>query len=244
MVDFCTEPDLPDMSNRQEQPVGIKAREWVGNGRVMTMEAGVKIAAAGSVLLGGVLGAMLFRHDAPGARLTVTGSTDRLVLQKQVHPSRLAGPVSGGYGGRSQLPFLPSASGKTGGQAATILTPTVPGEAPPALERDYPGAGSAVRSGWGTSIELPDATRPVRASQTHKIVDGDTLGVLAERYLGSADRYLEIFRANRDRLTSPELLPIGVELKIPPLGQRPPRSGDRIRRRSLVPIPGRSAGEE
>ena len=42
--------------------------------------------------------------------------------------------------------------------------------------------------------------------RTHKIVDGDTLPALAERYLGSADPH-EIFAANRDVLSDPELLP-------------------------------------
>ena len=49
----------------------------------------------------------------------------------------------------------------------------------------------------------------------HKVVDGDTLATLAERYLGCADRAAEIYQLNRDRLLSPELLPIGVELRIP-----------------------------
>ena len=49
----------------------------------------------------------------------------------------------------------------------------------------------------------------------HRIVDGDTLSGLAHRYLGSSGRFREIFDANRDRLQSPDLLPIGVELRIP-----------------------------
>ena len=39
---------------------------------------------------------------------------------------------------------------------------------------------------------------------------------LAERYLGSAARAEEIYQANRDVLRDPKLLPIGVELKLPP----------------------------
>jgi nucleoid-associated protein YgaU len=58
------------------------------------------------------------------------------------------------------------------------------------------------------------------ATRTHRIVDGDTLGALAQRYLGSASRAGEIFAANRDVLFDPQLLPIGVILKIPPR-QRP-----------------------
>ena len=50
----------------------------------------------------------------------------------------------------------------------------------------------------------------------HKIVDGDTLPLLAERYLGSASRAMEIYQANRDVLSDPNILPLhGAELKIP-----------------------------
>lgn len=65
--------------------------------------------------------------------------------------------------------------------------------------------------------ELPKL-RPVRKPETtyvvHRIVDGDTLSRLAQRYLGSSKRFLEIYEANRDRLQSPDLLPIGLELRI------------------------------
>ena len=50
----------------------------------------------------------------------------------------------------------------------------------------------------------------------HVVVDGDTLTGLAARYLGSSDRYAEIFSANRQLLSKPDLLPIGATLVIPP----------------------------
>jgi hypothetical protein len=51
--------------------------------------------------------------------------------------------------------------------------------------------------------------------RTHMVVDGDTLAKLADRYLDDPELDDEIFRLNRDVLTSPDLLPIGVELRIP-----------------------------
>jgi hypothetical protein len=51
--------------------------------------------------------------------------------------------------------------------------------------------------------------------RTHVVVDGDSLAKLADRYLDDPELDDEIFRLNRDVLSSPELLPIGVELRIP-----------------------------
>ena len=58
----------------------------------------------------------------------------------------------------------------------------------------------------------PSSPQPPRR---HEIVDGDTLAELARRYLGSSDRWIEIYQANRQTLSDPELLPIGLELVIP-----------------------------
>lgn len=52
-------------------------------------------------------------------------------------------------------------------------------------------------------------------NRLHTIIDGDTLPILANRYLGSTDRANEIFQANRDILSHPELLPLGETLRIP-----------------------------
>ncbi|HTU26289.1 MAG TPA: tail protein X [Pirellulales bacterium] len=65
---------------------------------------------------------------------------------------------------------------------------------------------------------------PLPPVRTHVVADGDTLAKLAARYLGSADRYGEIFAANRPLLSSPDLLPIGVQLVIPPRRRPAPPS--------------------
>jgi len=103
-----------------------------------------------------------------------------------------------------------------------------PGEPPPPLPRSFPRSEYNVASRWGVMLGLgPAAAGPgdgparARPVQIHKVVDGDTLRALAQRYLGSADRSGEIYEANRDVLPNPEVLPIGVELKIPPREQSP-----------------------
>lgn len=82
-------------------------------------------------------------------------------------------------------------------------------------------------SGQGASIVStlrPTATKTKEqtneAPRWHRIVDGDTLQILSQTYYGSADHALIIFEANRQSLTSPSILPLGVELRIPSLSER------------------------
>ena len=44
---------------------------------------------------------------------------------------------------------------------------------------------------------------------------GDTLGTLAEKYLGNALKWKMIYDANRDRLNDPDIIPVGMRLRIP-----------------------------
>jgi nucleoid-associated protein YgaU len=70
-----------------------------------------------------------------------------------------------------------------------------------------------------TSAAQPSWTnRPAyarRRPKEHRIVDGDTLPALAERYLGDAAQVDELYELNRDILPSRDLLPVGKRLRIP-----------------------------
>ena len=107
---------------------------------------------------------------------------------------------------------------------ATIRGPLEPGEPPPKLRRRYPSQDDPLAMDAAPidyRLPLPPDSKP--ATRIHKIVDGDTLAGLAEYYLGSADRQREIYEMNRQALSSPAALPIGVELRIPPRAIEPPR---------------------
>jgi nucleoid-associated protein YgaU len=77
----------------------------------------------------------------------------------------------------------------------------------------------------GTAQAAPEAeivtvteSAPPEASsgpRTHVIGLGDTLGKIAKRYYGSADRWPEIYEANRDVLRDPNRLPVTVTIRIP-----------------------------
>ncbi len=58
-----------------------------------------------------------------------------------------------------------------------------------------------------------------RQTLHHIVTDGETLPMIAQRYYRDITLWTVIYQANQDRLKSPELLPIGTELVIPPIPQ-------------------------
>jgi len=51
--------------------------------------------------------------------------------------------------------------------------------------------------------------------RTHEVQAGDTLYSLAEKYYNNRKQWRKIFVANRNRLTDPNHLPVGMRLIIP-----------------------------
>jgi nucleoid-associated protein YgaU len=69
---------------------------------------------------------------------------------------------------------------------------------------------------------MPDDTKPEGpgsnawdATQWHEVVAGDTLSKIAKKYYGDASLYMQIFEANKDILSNPDLIKIGQRLRIP-----------------------------
>jgi nucleoid-associated protein YgaU len=186
------------------------------------MDPAVKTALAFCVLLAGVCAAMLFHHDRPRPATPDPNAEEELLLRYRVD----AGVRPKGAG-RSTRALQSDLEATASPRPATIVTPLDRHEPPPSLAPDYPKTDRPASSRWGTSMEmmLPITTPTDATARTHKVVDGDTLTALAERYLGAAARAQEIYEANRDVLHDPKLLPIGVELKLPPRNSRsaPPR---------------------
>jgi phage tail protein X len=90
---------------------------------------------------------------------------------------------------------------------------------PPALPDQYhPLFKPALASDNSGRVVPPGGrqTPPRKPVKTHTIHDGDTLESLAVRYLGDVQRAGDILAANRDVLSDPQLLPIGVAIVIPP----------------------------
>lgn len=66
-----------------------------------------------------------------------------------------------------------------------------------------------------TDIKADIRTEAKDYYHIHKVVSGETLGKIAKQYLGEAKQYMEVFNANKDQLSNPDLIKVGQELKIP-----------------------------
>jgi hypothetical protein len=71
----------------------------------------------------------------------------------------------------------------------------------------------------------------------HQVQEGETLSSLSRRYLGAADRYPELFAANRDVLQSPDRLPRGVTLRVPTANCDVEAESSTLPAAPIVPIP-------
>lgn len=133
-------------------------------------------------------------------------ATDRSVDEPTAKPrasASLANSISA-QGSRSASDAIRSAERGVDEPRGVLLKPIgIHDLSPPAdrLNADSDDGSSAERD-----------ARPI----THVIADGDTLARLAERYFGSDCQQRILFELNRDILTSPDILPIGKSLKIPP----------------------------
>jgi LysM repeat protein len=77
------------------------------------------------------------------------------------------------------------------------------------------GGPDRLQIGW--RLKIPDVDDDV-ASRSDRVITvrrGDTLSSIAERELGSAARWIDIFRANRAQLSDPDELAVGMQLVLP-----------------------------
>jgi len=161
-----------------------------------------KLVFATLILVGGFAGARMFPRLTPSAAEKNRVATGLEPAQAEPRDDRPAGRAAGATAARSRTdtdhrldpagpaPLRPTYSDRAAArpeQAAILPTSRVPTARPASIPR-----------------------------RTHRIVDGDTLARLAERYLGDPNRAGEIFQLNRQLLPSPKILPIGAVLQLPP----------------------------
>jgi nucleoid-associated protein YgaU len=73
---------------------------------------------------------------------------------------------------------------------------------------------SNVRSGGSSTAPSPPSAQP--SSRTVVVEKGDSLSKIAKREYGDANKWRQIFEANRDIIKDPDLIYPGQTLRIPP----------------------------
>jgi nucleoid-associated protein YgaU len=189
-----------------------------------------------AIVVGGiVLAAMIGRRD-PSGESGLRAPDEAVMLRRRAGPADDPAPPV-----RREAPVASVTRFSGPRNGAAVVPAEKPDVLPPALAKSFPDVDPPATARWGTSmgIRLAEPTSAAEAVSVHKIVDGDTLSTLALQYLGSGERAREIYEANRDLLTSPEALPIGLELRIPRRNLVNPPQGP-VPRPTLVPVPSRS----
>ena len=59
------------------------------------------------------------------------------------------------------------------------------------------------------------APTPSNAPRSYIIKSGDTLSAISNRFYGTSSRWIDIYQANRDRLSSESAIRVGQEIRIP-----------------------------
>ena len=70
-------------------------------------------------------------------------------------------------------------------------------------------------AGWENDVVADIQARKSDMFGVHTVASGDTLSKLAKAYLGDAGRYMDIFNANKDKLSNPDQINVGQKLNIP-----------------------------
>jgi len=74
---------------------------------------------------------------------------------------------------------------------------------------------SNVRSGGSSTAPSP-STQPASAGRTYVVEKGDSLSKIAKREYGDANKWRQIYEANKDIIKDPDLIYPGQTLKLPP----------------------------
>ena len=70
-------------------------------------------------------------------------------------------------------------------------------------------------SGWENEIVADIQASDSSIYGKYTVKSGDTLSAISKKFLGSANRYMDIFNANKDQLSDPDKIKVGQTLTIP-----------------------------
>jgi hypothetical protein len=197
----------------------------------MRMRNFVRLVVAFAILIAGALAARSFRQPA--------GATGRAAPERGADPATSSGaaarpdisvaapsavlqPPFGGGDGWAELSSAPIGAGTPDPARAWEIAP------PPDFDGVHPGFPAD-----GDEVESLDTRQPLVSVEPrresapapaiaaefkyHVVRAGETLQSIARLYYGRPEHYLELYRANREVLSSPLALPVGARLKVPNL---------------------------
>ena len=67
----------------------------------------------------------------------------------------------------------------------------------------------------GKKTVQSDAVKPVTKNKTHKVKKGDTLYSISKKYYGSSKYVDKIYKANKSKIKSKNILKVGIVLTLP-----------------------------
>jgi len=84
------------------------------------------------------------------------------------------------------------------------------------LKKRFPKLSHVSRKGTGADAKQPPGFYRDRSGQPmYRVGKSDTLGSIAQKHLGRASRWIQIYQMNRKRIKNPNRLKIGTELRLP-----------------------------
>lgn len=173
-----------------------------------------KIGFALGILLVGAVAAFFYRHETP-AGTTLPELKSVVDLNREITEQPLA-------------PYVAPRQAPVPEPQPTIDRDPFPldeagGLVPDPIALEGERSGTARTALASSSLSLPNsgtagsptAATTGQAPRSHVVQRGDTMSSIAAQYLGSANRYEEIYTANRDRLRDANDLRVGQTLNIP-----------------------------
>jgi nucleoid-associated protein YgaU len=147
------------------------------------------------------------RRHATTSDLDVSAPLDTLVNPPGDLAKDLRGPVDVAGQGAATRPATP--------RIATTRPAITSRPLPPTSVETRPGGKSAPRPGTRPASTAPAETKQVSGRTRYVVQKGDRLTRIAQRVLGDAARWEEIYALNRDQLASPDHLREGMVLWVP-----------------------------
>lgn len=83
------------------------------------------------------------------------------------------------------------------------------------LEKDLLWDTIKKHAGWENEVSADIKVEKTDIHGIHTVKAGESLSKIAKTHLDNANRYMEIFNANRDKLKDPDLIQPGQQLVIP-----------------------------